>query len=271
MADAAKRPVHSGEHYGQRVFSHLRPDETDRLEALGQALDPNTFRRLERLPMRDDWHCLEIGAGLGTTAHWLADRCPRGRIVATDIDTRLFPHPDTRNGWEALEHDVTHDEFPNGSFHLIHARWVFSHLPSRDADLLRVARWLAPGGWLVIEDLAQFPLESSPNPLYRKVSLAMCVAVEKRIGTDCTWARNLPAPLRAAGLIDVGTEVSADCVGPGPMGRFWQLSAEQLAADLQHSFEIPSTELDRFLAEIRGGTFIDLCLATVAAWGRRPE
>ncbi|GLX49104.1 methyltransferase [Streptomyces hygroscopicus subsp. hygroscopicus] len=270
MTDTASPPAPSGEVYGDHVFSHLRPDEAERLEALAQALDENTFRRLGRLPLRADWHCLEIGAGLGTTARWLAARCSRGRVVATDIDTRLFPDPGSRNGWEAREHDVTRDEFPAGSFDLIHARWVFSHLRSRDADLTRVARWLKPGGWLVVEDLAQFPLGSSPNPLYRKVSLAMCAAVQARIGTDCTWARDLPRVLGAAGLTAVGTEASASSVGPTPMGRFWQLSAEQLRSDLQETFGITTTELERFLVEVRSGGLTDLCLGTVAAWGQAP-
>ncbi|ALO99364.1 hypothetical protein SHL15_8415 [Streptomyces hygroscopicus subsp. limoneus] len=91
-------------------------------------------------------------------------------------------------------------------------------LRSRDADLARVARWLKPEGWLVVEDLAQFPLESSPNPLYRKVSLAMCAAVQARIGTGCTWARGFPRVLASAGLTAVGMEASASSVGPRPDG-----------------------------------------------------
>ncbi|MEU6201636.1 class I SAM-dependent methyltransferase [Streptomyces sp. NPDC047061] len=271
MTGLAPQPNRTGERYGERLFSHQRPDEADRLQALAQALDPHTFRRLDRLPLREDWHCLEIGAGLATTVPWLAERCPRGRVVATDIDTRLFPDPAARNGWEAMSHDVTRDEFPEGAFHFIHARWVFSHLPSRDADLRRVIRWLAPGGWLLIEDLARFPLESSPHPLYRTVSLAMCDALEKRIGTDSVWARGLPSILHTEGLTDIGSEASADCVGPTPMGRFWQLSAAQLAPDLHGSFGIAPPQLDQLIAEVGTGDLTDLCLANVAAWGRRPE
>ncbi|MFI8178596.1 methyltransferase domain-containing protein [Streptomyces microflavus] len=271
MTEPAQQPSPASERYGERIFSHLSPEETDRLDALAQALDPRTFRRFEQLPMRDNWHCLEIGAGLGTTAHWLAARCTAGRVVATDIDTRLFPTADARNGWQGLEHDVTQDDFPEGSFDLIHLRWVLSHLRGRDEVLPRVVRWLAPGGWLLVEDLARFPLESSPNPLYRKVSLAMCDAAAERIGTDFFWARNLSAPLRAAGLVHVDMEASAESVGPGPMGRFWQLTAEQLASDLHRTSDVTPCDLDRFLAEIRSEEFSDLCLGTVAAWGQRSE
>ncbi|MFH8886775.1 MULTISPECIES: class I SAM-dependent methyltransferase [Streptomyces] len=271
MTEPARQPAPPSERYGERIFSHLTPEETDRLTALAQALDPPTFRRIEQLPMRDDWRCLEIGAGLGTTASWLAERCPRGRVVATDVDTRLFPAAEARNGWQGMEHDVTRDDFPDRSFDLIHLRWVLSHVRSRDEVLPRMVRWLAPGGWLLVEDLARFPLESSPNPLYRKVSLAMCDAATARIGTDFSWARGLSTPLREAGLVRVATEASAESVGPGPMGRFWQLTAEQLASDMHRSFGVTPRDLARFLAEVRSEDFSDLCLATVATRGQRSE
>lgn len=258
------------ERYGERMFSHGQDTELDRLRGLADALDEGSFRRLSRLPLREDWRCLDIGAGLGTVTRWLARRCPRGTVTAMDRDTRLLSVLDDQAGWEAVEKDVTRDEFPAGGFDLIHARWLFAHLPSREADLARVVRWLAPGGWLVIEDLARFPLESSPHPLYRKVSLAICDAVISRIGTDPAWARTFPAPLRAVGLVDLGTETLLPQVGPTPMGRFWRCSVLQLAADLRDRFGITDAELSEFVALVESQDFSDLCLATVAAWGRRP-
>ncbi|POX64431.1 hypothetical protein C3492_05145 [Streptomyces sp. Ru62] len=99
----------------------------------------------------------------------------------------------------------------------------------------------------------------------------MCDAVRARIGTDCTWARNLPGVLAAVGLTAVGVEASASSVGPGPMGRFWQLSAEQLRSDLLGSFGVSAAELEQFLTQVGSGELIDLCLGTVAAWGRAPS
>ena len=35
------------------------------------------------------WHCLEVGGGGGTVAHWMAERCaPGGSVLCTDIDPR---------------------------------------------------------------------------------------------------------------------------------------------------------------------------------------
>lgn len=253
-------------HYGDRVFSHGHERELDRLHSLARVLDEDSFRRLDALPLGPDWRCLDIGAGLGTVSRWLARRCPRGRVVAMDIDVSLL----SPEGYETAEKDVTRDEFPEGSFDLIHARWVFAHLPSRDADIARVVRWLAPGGWLIVEDPTQFPLESSPHPLYRKVTIAMGLALRRRFGTDRQWARTFPAPLRAAGLVEIGTEVSVPVTGPGPTGRFWRLGAEQLADDLREQFGVTDTELAEFAELVEHPSFSDFSMATVAAWGRRP-
>lgn len=255
------------ERYGDRVFCHAVSDEVERLRALAEALDDASFSRLKRLGVGEGWRCLEVGAGLGTTARWLAERCVDGRVVATDLDTR---HMAGDRAWEVLEHDVTRDGFPAASFDLIHCRWVLSHLRERSEVLERMVGWLAPGGWLLVEDLAQFPLESARPGLYREVSLAMCAAVSKRIGTDCHWARTFPDPLRACGFVELGVEASVPSVGPGPMGRFWRLSAQQLAGDLERDHGIGASELTQFLDLTESPDCVDLGLATVAAWGRRP-
>jgi len=69
--------------------------------------------------------------------------------------------------------------------------------------------------------------------------------------------------------MNIGVEVSASAVGPGPMGRFWQLSAEQLAPDLQDTFGITPAELTQFHTRVRSEHPTDPGLATVAAWGQR--
>ncbi|MFE2141715.1 class I SAM-dependent methyltransferase [Streptomyces sp. NPDC059456] len=256
------------EQYGDQLFSHAHPAETARLEALAQALDPGTFHRLEQLPLREDARCLEVGSGLGTVGEWLVRRLPAGHVVAADRDP---VHLRARGvpGLEVRRFDVTADEFPEESFDLIHARWLLSHLPARQEVLERMARRLAPGGWLVIEDPVRFPLETSPEQPYRKVSLAMCDAVERRIGTDSRWARTLPELLSAAGLTDVHGDTRTSRVGRTPMGRFWRLSAEQLSADLRQDFGVAPDELAAFSHQVTAADFTAPGLATVTAVGRR--
>lgn len=259
------------ERYGDHLFAHARSGEAERLAALAAALDRSTFQWLERLPLHKNARCLDIGTGLGTVAAWLAGRCPDGRVVATDRNTGLLP-PAAERTWEALGHDVTTGDFPEGSFDLIHVRWVFSHLPDREAVLAKVVRWLAPGGWILVQDLDRFPIASSPHMVYGKVSEAMCDAVTRLIGTDTAWARTFPAPLARVGLADLDAEVFVPATGgQAPMGRFWLRSAEQLESDLYEHFGVTGPEFTQMRALMNDPDFHDFSLASVATWGRRPS
>jgi len=195
------------------LFAHGTDDEHERLQILAQELDEGTIRRLEALQPRPDWRCLEIGAGTGTVARWLARRCPTGQVTASDLSLRYLAQVSGPN-LQVIQHDVTTDDFPAESFDLIVARWVFCHLRSRERDLARVVNWLVPGGWLMLEDPASFPLESSPHPLYRKVFLAMLRGSAELMGTDTGWARTFPEPLARLGLERLGLEGSLLIGGP---------------------------------------------------------
>ncbi|MEU6265516.1 class I SAM-dependent methyltransferase [Saccharopolyspora shandongensis] len=256
--------------YGQVLFTHGHAAEAERLTALAAAFDSDTVHRLERLGIQPDWNCLEIGAGVGTIANWLAAQCPRGRVVATDLDTSLISDEGCPPNLQIIAHDVTVDDLPEGAFDLICSRFVFEHLADRDAVLAKVVRSLAPGGWLLLEDTGPFPFDSSPNALYRKVSKAVLSIATNRMGSDYEWSRAFPAQLRANGLVNTGVHASSHGVGATPMGRAWRLTAEHIAADLNTYFGITAVELAEFADQVESSSFDDLCIASVAAWGQRP-
>src|SRR5262244_1620045 len=78
--------------------------EDDRLSLLEQIFDPYSRRRRELV--QPGWRCLEIGAGRGSMARWLAEQVgPSGHVVATDIDTRYLQKLDLPN-LEVVEHDI---------------------------------------------------------------------------------------------------------------------------------------------------------------------
>jgi len=156
------------------VLSPEWGDERARLAAMAQVSDPSTRRLLDDAGLTSGWRCLEVGAGAGSVASWMARRVvgrnPAGRsghVTATDIDTRFLRELSDPN-LTVLEHDVTADEFPQESFDLIHACFVLEHLPAREQVLDKMVRWLAPGGTLVLEAIAGFPVDSSPNPAFRQ-------------------------------------------------------------------------------------------------------
>ena len=74
----------AAEGYAGSYVAHHVPGEHARLRTLEAAFDPATFRVLGRLELPADAHCLDLGAGAGSVAAWLAARHPLGQITATD-------------------------------------------------------------------------------------------------------------------------------------------------------------------------------------------
>ena len=126
-------------------------------------LDPDTIRILQRRGIQPSWRCLELGAGAGSIARWLAARCPNGKVVATDIGTSFLTGLSAPN-LQVLRHDVVAEDFPCGSFDLIHARWLLVNLAEREKVLAKIVTWLAAGGWLVTEELDHSGGFPHPHP-----------------------------------------------------------------------------------------------------------
>src|SRR6266700_3189442 len=135
---------------GEAWASVLHPNEVERrrLQLIGEVLDAATFGHLRDLRVDEGWRCLEAGAGEGSVARWLSEQVgERGRVVASDVDTRFLDFPEAANV-DVVEHDVRTDPCPGDPFDLVHARNVLMHLPARDEIFGRMVSWLRPGGWI---------------------------------------------------------------------------------------------------------------------------
>ena len=65
-------------------------DERRRHSLMEEAQDPLTRRYLGDRGLQAGWRCLEVGAGGGSIARWLAERVgPSGHVVATDLDVQF--------------------------------------------------------------------------------------------------------------------------------------------------------------------------------------
>jgi SAM-dependent methyltransferase len=256
--------------YGLGMLGHGVPTERLRLQLMERLHDPQTIGIFERLGIRLSWRCLELGAGAGSIARWLAARCPDGRVVATDADTRFLDSSRAQN-LEVLRHDVVGEDLPHGPFDLVHARALMIHLPEREAVLARAATRLAPGGWLVVEEPALFPHDSSPYPAFRRLMDAFEGFMANSQEAEVRWARGLPAALAGAGLEEVGASVSLDHVGDGGPGEeFWRAFLNQLRPALTGSGLIGEAGFEAGMAVFDDPSFVDVAGAMVSAWGRSP-
>jgi 2-polyprenyl-3-methyl-5-hydroxy-6-metoxy-1,4-benzoquinol methylase len=256
--------------YGTAVFQGDSDAENERLSLIEEEQDPYTVARLQALGIAADWICLEIGAGKGSMARWLADQCPQGRVVATDLDVGRISTGGRRN-LDVRRHDVATEDFPPNSFDLIHARGILTHVRDRESVCCRMANWLKPRGWLLLADPASFPVDSSPHPLMRKAGAASTAVMRELIGTDPGWARTFPAPLVAAGLIDVDAECRLRMMRGGTTeAKMFGLMLAQLAPQMVSTGLIGSDEIVALRAQLLEPTFFDFPPAVVRTWGRRP-
>src|SRR4051812_8076684 len=101
-----------------------RHDELQRIELLEADLDPLTFRRLRALGVAQGWRCLDVGAGGGSVARWLAGVvAPNGHVTAMDVDTEFLTRVDA-SGIEVRKHDVLAGPIEPGEYDLVHCRYL---------------------------------------------------------------------------------------------------------------------------------------------------
>ncbi|GAB1692741.1 hypothetical protein [Krasilnikovia sp. M28-CT-15] len=152
----------------------------------------------------------------------------------------------------------------------MHARAVLCHLAERNEILARAFAWLAPGGWLVVEDIYTLPTGSSPYAAMNRYAAAAQRSAHKR-GADMQWGNRVPGVLAQLGFTDVGAEAQPRLLGAG--GRpddLWRINLTQAGPHLVRDRLLTQTDLDECLALLDDPGFVDIRYFSIAAWGRKP-
>jgi SAM-dependent methyltransferase len=222
---------------GYRLAAKGRQEaEDERLALLEQLFDPVSQRR--RNCIMPGWRCLEVGAGRGSMAAWLAQQVGAdGHVVATDIDVRYLDQLNIPNV-EVRRHNILEDSLDAlglASFDLVSSRLMLFWLPDKQEEAIRrMTKLLRPGGWLVDEDGdwgMVSPVEST-HPLYRRYQEAWQGGEwwAKR-GYDPFFGRKLPAFFERCGLQNIGHEANAEVVqGGSAWAQWWKGTLEGIRA-----------------------------------------
>ncbi|OEV30512.1 hypothetical protein AN219_10430 [Streptomyces nanshensis] len=230
--------------------------------------DPHTFAIIDKLPLAPDWRCLDVGAGSGSTSRLLAERVPQGSVHAIDVDTSELGS--VRAPCLSVEQlDVTQAEFEPGSFDLVLARAVVTGLPQAEQELTRMMRWLAPGGWLLVEDFYFLPSDDAPTAAGRAVVAAYTGSFRAN-GADMRLARRLPAYLAQGGLTSVDMRVRP--LGPGQGADENELMRTRMELQghrLVDSGAVTAAELDDFVTSLDRPESRDVTVLQFSVWGQR--
>ncbi|WP_084529918.1 class I SAM-dependent methyltransferase [Nocardia crassostreae] len=199
----------------------------ERLALLGAAYDSPSIALAQRLGVRAGWRCLEAGAGGGSFARWLCSAVlPTGRVLAVDADPRHLTDLPSLGG-EVAHLDLVSDDIPEGAFDFVHTRFVLLHIADRDIVLDRLARALAPGGVLMLEEGDGLGVPDEMPGAFGEVWRAFAHSTEIA-GANQSWARTLPTHLESLGLVDIHAEADIPIFrGASPMARMWNLTWQQ--------------------------------------------
>jgi SAM-dependent methyltransferase len=255
-------------------FSNASAHAADHLRALTELLDPGTTQLLKSLVDLRGKRCLEVGAGKGSIAQWMAAMVgDEGHVTAVDLDvSHIQPHPRLT----ILEHDITQGVPPDGPYDVIHVRLLFNHLPERRPVLHSLVGLLAPDGLLVIEEwFPQSParmVAHAPSTAAQAVFMRFQEALQRVLaehGNDRFWSVNALDALVEEGLIDVDAQVTARAWHGGDAGcRLQQASLRQLYDELI-AHNLTPEQLDHVNELLNDPRFVLFGHLLYATWGRR--
>ncbi|WP_431910175.1 class I SAM-dependent methyltransferase [Micromonospora carbonacea] len=211
------------------AFDNASEQAVSHHDALADLLDGATRELIGELTELDGRRCLEVAAGAGSIAAWLAERA--AEVVATDIAPQHIP---ARARLTVRRHDIVVDE-PPGLFDLVHARLLLGHLPRREEALRRLVAAVADGGVLLVGEFAPAPgnfVTYAPDEATADVLtryLAAHTAALVAAGYDLAWPQRAPAAFVAAGLTEVAFWVrGGSWRGGGPGCRLLRATIGQL-------------------------------------------
>lgn len=133
---------------------------------------------LDGVPLEDDWHCLEIGCGVGRLMKALAGRC--GHVAGVDLSERMLGYArqylaGTRNTSLHLNEGRSLEMIADASVDFVYSHLAFQHITLYevvDAYLAEIARVLRPGGYCRIQNWREgsLPLRERAKNVIRRVA-----------------------------------------------------------------------------------------------------
>ena len=125
-------------------------------ETLDQAEDAMLALVGERADLADGQRILELGCGWGSLTLWMAERFPAARITAVSNSATQRAHIESAcaargfGNVQVLTRDVNALDLPDAAFDRCVSVEMFEHMRNYEVLLARIARWLAPGGALLV-------------------------------------------------------------------------------------------------------------------------
>jgi SAM-dependent methyltransferase len=249
-------------------------DELGRLRLLQERYDTRTFGRLSALGPLAGTLCLEVGAGAGSVALWLAAQAgTAGRVVATDLDPRFLAGA-AAAGIEIRRHDILADPLEPRRYDLVHCRALLCHLRDPARAVRHMTAAVRPGGWLLVEDADYVSVVAADpahprSPRFDAVMPELLAFIAAGRSFDPFFGRRLPGLVASADLAEAGHEaVACHRQGDSPAAEVLARSLERTRDQALRHGAVDADEFQAVLATLRDPSFTFVDALSVAAWGR---
>ncbi|MEJ7810821.1 MAG: class I SAM-dependent methyltransferase [Gemmatimonadaceae bacterium] len=248
--------------------------EIERLHAIDELMGSTTARRIEERGLARGWRCLEVGAGAGGVARWMAEQVgPSGQVTAIDL-APLFENDPELPQLEIRRHDILAAGLEADWYDLVHCRLLLVNVGNVELALQRMMQALRPGGWLIVEEPGDNRVpgvgESSPRVTeFNRLLEAFLQSVQERTrAVELTLYRRLPGLLEDLGLIQIGGEMTQALVtGRGRSALLGTLQAVRPV--LAESPFVKEGAIERLIELASDPTLLTVGGSTLSLWGRR--
>jgi SAM-dependent methyltransferase len=254
-----------------------RPGEIERLLIQGAAMAPDTEVMLNRIGVKEGWSCLDVGCGPRGITDLLSKRVgARGRVVGLDMDAQFLEvaRAGAQKNVAFQQGDAYGSDLPDGTFDLVHMRFVASTAGDPGRLLNEAIRLARPGGIVALQEPDGSSLNCyPPHPAWERLKAALLGAFSG-VGADVQLAKRLYAIVRQTGLEDVQYRPFLIGVRSGdPMVDYLPSIVESLRGTVIKLGLLSESEFSDVLAECRNHLRkpdTSFTMYTVAqVWGRK--
>ncbi|WP_346200177.1 methyltransferase [Caldifermentibacillus hisashii] len=217
--------------------------------------------------------CLEIGAGFGSIALWLANEVgENGLVIATEVKSDCLSVLNTYTNPNLIvkKHDIATDEIDSTKFDIIHSRFVLEHLPTREQVIKKLIKALKPGGWLFIEDADYSTITLTGSAAYMLAMQHYVSSIESK-GSDYSWTIKIPHLFSAENLESVEAKGNVEIFrGGSEQAKFFMQNLYHLRAQLYKS-GLKTEDLNKALLDLNNPNLWFSGPLVLSVFGRKPQ
>ena len=190
---------------GKYPIEH-RDGEIERLLIQGEGMAPDTREMFARIGVGPGWRCLDLGCGPQGVTPLMSDAVgPSGEVVGIDMNEGFLDHARATAPQNVTfqQGDAYATGLPDESFDLVHMRFLSCTTGNPEALLAEASRLARRGGVVAMQESDLRSLNAyPPHPAFDRLKQSL-IGAFGGVGADATFAHNLYAVARRAGLEDV--------------------------------------------------------------------